>query len=306
MKQTPAKSVVCFGEVLWDILPSGPLPGGAPMNVSYHLIKLGSIPALITKIGHDDNGKNLVNLMSANGIATEYVDVDYDHPTGVVYAKLNHDLEVTYDFQTPCAWDFIEWKDEYVPLLESSDFFVYGSLASRNKTSLDTLSQLLEIARTKVLDINLRPPHFKRSLVEHLLGHADILKMNLTELELITGWFSNFQSISDRIQLVQDRFHIQIVIVTMGGNGAVVSDNGKEFMHPGFKVIVSDTIGSGDAFLAGFLSVMQQQESVQAALNYASAVGAYVATQQGGCPAYDLNCIDSLINSNSSQPTTLI
>jgi fructokinase len=296
MKQTIDKQVVCFGEVLWDILPSGPLPGGAPMNVSYHLVKLGCIPALITKIGHDENGKNLVNILSANGITTEYVDVDYEHATGVVYAKLNHDLEVTYDFLTPCAWDFIEWKDEFVPILESSEFFVYGSLSSRNRTSRDTLSQLLEIARTKVLDINLRPPHFKRALVEHLLGHADILKMNLTELELITGWFSSFQSMTDRIRVVQDRFQIQIVIVTMGENGAVVFDKGKEFKHPGFKVIVSDTIGSGDAFLAGFLSMMQQQQSVQSALNYASAVGAFVATQQGGCPTYDLTSIDSLIN----------
>jgi fructokinase len=299
------KQVVCFGEVLWDILPSGALPGGAPMNVCYHLNKLGSKATLITKIGHDDHGKKLVNIMSANGISTEYVDVDYEHTTGLVYAKLNHDLEVSYEFANPCAWDFIEWKDDYVSLLETSDYFVYGSLASRNKTSRNSLFQLLELAKTKVLDINFRPPHFQRSLVEELLSQADILKMNLAELELVTGWFSSFQTVSDRISLLQDRFKIQTLVVTMGANGALVNHQGTEYRHPGYQITVSDTIGSGDAFLAGFINRIQHQDSIQVALDFASAIGAYVATQSGGCPQYDLQSIEALINSTSSEPIML-
>ena len=299
MKQALTKQVVCFGEVIWDILPSGELPGGAPMNVTYHLNKLGSHASLITRIGHDDHGKRLVDLMSATGIPTEYVDVDYDNPTGLVYAMVNQDHEVTYDFVTPCAWDFIEWKDDYVPLLDAADFFVYGSLAARSKTSRDTLSQLFELAKTKVFDINLRPPHFQKSIVEYFLGHADILKMNLSELELISGWFSQFQSIRHRLRLIQDRFKIPTVIVTMGANGALVNDCGTDYLHPGFRVQVADTIGSGDSFLAGFLHMMQQQDSIQEALDYASIIGAFVATQHGGCPDYDPGKINSLIHSDS-------
>src|ERR1051325_5371876 len=147
METSPQPAVVCFGEVLWDILPSGPLPGGAPMNVAYHLKKLGNNPALITKIGIDDYGKKLVNILAESGVTTEYFQVDYEHPTGLVYANVNNHHEVVYDIVYPVAWDFIQWNDEFNKLLGQADFFVYGSLTSRNTESRDTLYQLLEIAK---------------------------------------------------------------------------------------------------------------------------------------------------------------
>jgi fructokinase len=289
--------VVCFGEVLWDILPSGPLPGGAPMNVAYHLKKLGTHPAMITKIGLDDYGKELLNIFSKSGITTEYFYVDHQHATGIVYAHPNEYNEVAYDIVFPSAWDFIEWKEEFIHLLQPSDFFVYGSLAGRNNTSFDTLAQLLEIANTKVLDINLRPPYYHRMQVEHLLQKANILKMNLAELELISGWFSQFKSVEDRIKLVQDRFKMDIVLVTMGGDGALANDKGAIYRHKGFKVMVADTIGSGDSFLAGFLHQLLNGASVETALTFASAMGAFIATQPGACPQYEVTQIKELIGS---------
>ena len=297
--------VICFGEVLWDILPSGALPGGAPLNVAYHLKKLGIDPAVISRIGLDDYGKRLINLLSEFGVSTEYFDVDYDHPTGLVYANLNDQHEVAYDIAYPSAWDFIEWKDEYVQLTENAKYFVYGSLTSRNKTSRNTLEQLLEIAKTKVLDINLRPPHFHRAQVEFLLENADILKMNIAELELITGWFSEFATTEDRIKLIQDRFKINTVIITMGAEGAIVNDQGKLLRHPGFRVTVADTIGSGDSFLSGFLYQLLRGSSLEDALLFASGIGAFIATQAGACPDYEISQITSLVNSNSFKPATL-
>ncbi|HKH63219.1 MAG TPA: carbohydrate kinase [Flavitalea sp.] len=289
--------VICFGEVLWDILPSGSLAGGAPLNVAYHLKKLGINPALISKIGLDDYGKQLINILSECGVSTEYFDVDYEHPTGLVYANLNDQHEVAYDIAYPSAWDFIEWKDEYIPLLEDAKYFVYGSLTSRNKTSRDTLEQLLEIAKTKVLDINLRPPHFSRTQVEFLLQKADILKMNIAELELITGWFTQFTSTEDRIKLIQDRFKIDTVIVTMGANGAIVNAKEKLYRHSGFTVTVADTIGSGDSFLSGFLYQLLIGSTVKDALDFSSAIGAFIATQAGACPDYEISQITNLVTS---------
>src|SRR5688572_15919459 len=143
--QTPPSpfQVVCFGEVLWDILPSGPLPGGAPMNVAYHLNKLGTTPALVTKIGLDNYGEKLVDLLAASGVSTEFFYVDYNHPTGLVYANVNDHHEVAYDIIYPSAWDFIEWKDELEQLVNSASYFIYGSLTSRNKDSRDTLHRML-------------------------------------------------------------------------------------------------------------------------------------------------------------------
>ena len=300
MEPSSQYPVVCFGEVLWDILPSGAVPGGAPMNVAYHLKKLGTSAALITKIGADDYGQKLVTNLEANDVVTEYVDVDYTYPTGLVYANLNDHNEVVYDIVHPAAWDYIEWKNEYAALVQQASFFVYGSLTSRSSVSRDTLVQLLANAKTRVLDINLRPPHFHRSQVEFLLQQADILKMNIAELELITGWFSEFKKTEDRIRLIQDQFGIATIIVTMGGDGALVSRNNTIYRHPGFQVSVVDTIGSGDAFLAGFLHQLLKGAAMEEALSFASAVGALIATKSGACPDYDPTAIDALLSSDKT------
>lgn len=292
--------VVCFGEVLWDLLPNKALPGGAPANVAYHVKKMGCQPALITKIGLDEYGKSLVNLLSEAGVCTEYIDVDYEQPTGLVYARPNANHEVSYDIVNPSAWDFIGWKDEYQNLVKAAGYFVYGSLSSRNRVSRNTLYQLLEIANTKVLDINLRTPHFNRTAIEALLGKADILKMNLDELELVTGWFSHYKDARERIEILQQRFRISTIIVTMGGDGALVNHEWKFYRQPGFAVPVSDTIGSGDSFLAAFLSQTIKGQPVEKALEFASATGAFIATQQGACPAYEISKIEELIATASA------
>lgn len=160
---------------------------------------------------------------------------------------------------------------------------------------------LLEVARTKVLDINLRPPHFRRLDIEYLLAKADILKMNHSELELITGWFSDFKTPEDRIHLLQDRFQVETIIITMGGEGALMSHEGKIYRHSGFKVSVADTIGSGDSFLAGFLHQMLKGVSCSEALAFACGMGALIATKHGACPRYELTEIKALI---AAQQTT--
>jgi fructokinase len=300
MEQPSQQQVVCFGEVLWDLLPTKALPGGAPMNVAYHLKKLGAEPVLLSKIGTDDYGKGLVDMLAENGLTTDFLQVDYTYPTGLVYAKPNEHNEVVYDIVFPSAWDFIEWQDDFPSIMRDAGFFVYGSLTSRNKVSRNTLYRLLEEPGTKVLDINLRPPHFNRIDVEYLLEHADILKMNIAELELITGWFSEFTTTEDRIKLIRDRFHIDTIIITMGGDGALVNDRGTVYRHEGLKVSVADTIGSGDSFLAGFLHQLLNGASTETALHFASGIGAFIATQHGACPDYQLSQITDLIQSASA------
>ncbi len=287
--------VVCFGEVLWDILPSGAVPGGAPMNVAYHLHKQQKNPALITRIGLDDKGKELINIFSDHGVCTDFFQVDYEHETGKVYAEPNEHNEVVYDIVMPVAWDFIAWEDGFSDLVSNARFFVFGSLAARNKQSKKTLLKLLEQAKSKVLDINLRAPHFNRRIVEELLTHADFLKINLAELELITGWFSEYTSIEDRIKSITDKFHISNIVVTMGGDGALLYLNGNAYRHNGYQVEVVDTVGSGDAFLAGLLSKLLDNTSPVEALDFASGLGAFIATQRGACPPYNIHDIENLI-----------
>lgn len=299
MEKVNHHKAICFGEVLWDILPSGAVPGGAPMNVTYHLHKQDKNPALITRIGIDEKGKELLNIFSNHGVCTDYFQSDKEHETGKVYAKPNEHNEVVYDIVMPVAWDFIEWNDEYAALVSNADYFVFGSLAARSKQSKKTLLRLLEGAKNKVLDINLRPPHFDKGIVEELLFKANFLKLNLAELELITSWLADYNTIDDKVKFISEKFSIATIVVTMGGDGALLHINGKPYEHKGFEVKVTDTVGSGDAFLAGLLSKLMENEKPQNALEFANALGAFIATKTGACPQYEKEEVISLIKGNA-------
>jgi len=258
------------------------------MNVAYHLHKLDRHPALITRIGIDEKGHQLINFFSGAGLYTDYFQVDTEYETGKVYARLNEYNEAMYDIVQPVAWDFIQWEDGLAELSGSARFFVYGSLAARNRVSRDTLFRCLEAARHKVLDINLRAPHFSKKTVEELISRADLLKLNVAELELITGWFSSYRGIEDRVRFVAERFGLSGVAVTLGSEGGLLYMGGEFFRHGGIQVDVVDTVGCGDAFLAGLLSRLTEDADPADALGYACRLGAFIATQRGACPVYEL------------------
>jgi fructokinase len=295
--------MVCFGEILWDVLPTGAVPGGAPMNVAYHLKKLGINPALITRVGLDDEGKKLIQLMERNEISTDFFQMDFELFTGKVNAKVELNHEVMYEIVKPVAWDNIQWDDSFETLLFNARYFVFGSLIARSEKSRDTLYKLLEIAKYKVLDINLRSPHYTRKIIEKLLDNVTLLKLNLAELELITGWFTDFKNEIDRIRILQDKFHIPNILVTKGSNGSLLIAEDLTFEHPGFRVEVEDTIGSGDASLAALIIKLMQGEHPAKALEFSSALGALNATYSGGCPNYNPEEITYLIKSKSIQST---
>ena len=287
--------VVCFGEVLWDILPHGSVPGGAPMNVAYHLHKQGNNPAIITRIGSDERGMELLGIFSDLGLCTDFFQQDTELETGKVFAEPNQQNEVVYDIVKPVAWDFIRHEAQLDCLVQQAEYFVFGSLAARNPVSADTLFRLIEMAKYKVLDINLRPPHYNRRQIEQLLSHADLLKLNLAELELISGWFSPYSHINDRIKSVKEKFNIRVLVVTLGEKGANLSRDDKQIQHNGIKVQVEDTVGSGDAFLAGVLSKFLEKRTDQEALEFACGLGALIATKRGACPSYENIELENLI-----------
>lgn len=280
-------NVICFGEVLWDILPSGAAPGGAPVNVAYHLQKQGVSTAVITRVGKDKEGKELQQVFAEKGVDTSWFQYDDRYETGKVYAKLlsNHDVE--YDIIQPVAWDHIAWDERFDPLLRRTSFFVYGSLAARNDVSRNTLLKLLDIPCKKVFDVNLRSGFYTRELITELLGKADFVKMNLSELDLITGWYKELNSIEDRLRFFCEQFNSKQAVVTMGSDGAVFFNDGDIIRQKGLMVNVKDTVGSGDAFLAGLLSQLICNVRAEEALRFANQLGAFVATQHGPCPEYD-------------------
>ncbi len=286
--------VICFGEILWDVLPQSAVPCGAPMNVAYHLNKLGKSPALITRIGFDDKGKELINLLSGYGISTDFFQVDYHTQTGVVYARLKSNNEVVYDIVKPAAWDYIQWEADFETLIGNASYFVFGSLIARNAQSKNILFQCMEIAKTKVLDINIRSSFLDQKLIEELLKKTDVLKMNIAELHLVSNWYKDYKSDLERVRALKDRFNINSIIVTKGGDGALLHLDETFYSHPGYTVKVVDASGSGDAFLAAIISKLIDRAPPVEALDFANRLGAYVATSKGSCPDYTLSILDRI------------
>lgn len=293
------RNVVCFGEILWDNLPSGRKPGGAPMNVAYHLKKLGVNSTLISRVGDDDNGIELLDFIKGKGLTVEYCQKDAKAPTSTVEVQIGKDHEVRYDIVTKVAWDYIELESRLFDLVANADAFVFGSLAARNSVSYMTLHTLLEKAAYKVFDVNLREPHYDKNSISQLLRKTDLLKLNIHELNLISSWFCSVCKTEwERIKVLQDQFGVEEIVVTKGGEGASYYTKNAQCNYPAYKVEVQDTVGSGDSFIAAFLSQKLTGDSIEGILNYASALGAYVTTHSGACPDYNKLDLDKFIWKN--------
>lgn len=291
----PTSNIVCFGEILWDLLPSGKVAGGAPMNVAFHANQLGIAAQMISKIGKDDLGKDLIDFLNQKGVDTTLVQTDDTYPTGTVKVTLDAKGSPSYEIVAPVAWDFIHANTANKTAVQSADAFVFGSLAARNETSRNTLLELLKLAKLKVFDVNLRSPFYTKPLLTQLLHQADIVKMNDEELEIIGSWLDIYETKAKTALQVKNHFNWQQLIVTRGAHGAWFFNKDGMMSSQGITIQVQDTIGSGDSFLAAFLSKFLQGEVPEKCLQFASATGAYVATKKGGTPEFSEAQIWNLI-----------
>ncbi len=298
MKNTD-KTIIAYGEMLWDVLPNGRQPGGGPMNVAVHLNNFGIPTFLISKIGNDNLGEELLAFLKQKNVPVKFVQKGETHLTGVVKANITDAKEVIYKIVQPVAWDYIQYRSEMEELVSRADIFVYGSLITRQEPSRNTLYTLLEKASYKVFDVNLRPPHYNQERVNHLLEAADMVKMNHHELHEITGWHTDVEDAQKQMRFLANHFALQSVCVSLGEKGAWLLEAGQFYHQPAFKVAVKDTIGSGDAFLAALLNKKIEGENPQECLKYACAVGAYVATQEGATPAINAEIIEDFIQTSA-------
>jgi len=278
------KNIVCFGEVLWDLLPSGKIAGGAPMNVAVHASQLGLNAIMISAVGNDELGEGITSFLLSRGLSIENIQKN-EYQTGIVEVTLDAKGSPSYSIIEPVAWDFIRLTDTAKSTIQVADALVFGSLALRNEISKLKLLQLQIDSKLKILDLNLRKPFYSPKLTDELLRVADIVKVNDEELEMICTWFGSFGNQIDNASFLKARFKLKGILVTRGANGAFfIDENNKLSEHQGFNVIVNDTIGSGDSFLAAFITKWLSGETPGEALKYACAVGAFVATQKGATP----------------------
>ncbi len=283
-------AVVCFGEMLWDELPGGRQPGGAPLNVAAHLHQLGQPAELISRVGADAAGAGLLNFLVGRGLSGAFVQTDTAQPTGLARADVRDPQAVSYDLVRPAAWDFIAPVPVLRLLVRLADALVFGSLAARDPASRATLLGLLPEARWRVFDVNLRPPHYTRETVGLLLSQSDLVKMNEAELAEILAWHAptQYQAPPDETALpaLAARYGLAAVCVTRGAAGDWYWVGGQLHRSAGSRVAVRDTIGSGDAFLAALLTGWLGGRPPAECLALADAAGALVATRVGATPCF--------------------
>ncbi|MCM4155456.1 carbohydrate kinase [Gramella sp. AN32] len=285
--------ITCFGEVLWDHLPTGKRIGGAPLNVALRLQSLGVSTTMISSVGNDDNGHEIGEYLDKAGIKC-LIQIDKKLPTGSVSVYLDKNGEAQYEIKEPSAWMNILKNKKIKNNIAECDVFIFGSLICRGAQSNKTLESILELAKYKVFDVNLRTPKIPIPLLEKLMKKADFLKFNETEIFTISmelGFKSS--SVARCIEFISTNTGTKEICVTRGSKGVIFYTNGEYFHNSGFNVKVKDTVGAGDSFLASLVKGLHSGKTPHIALDLACAMGSLVASKEGAnCKVEEMEVID--------------
>ena len=293
------KTIICFGEVLWDVLPAGRKLGGAPLNVALRAQSWGNKTKMISSLGKDRNGEELAEKIKSHGGSLEHIQVNETYATSEVLVELDDKGSASYEIKMPCAWDNISLMERDMDAVEASDAFIYGSLAARSSTSRATLYGLLEKARYKVFDVNLRPPHYSHERIIGLMKAADFVKFNDDELyEICSHLEFNDKALEACIRVMAEQTETSQICVTLGKDGSVLFYNNEFYYNKGYRIVVADTVGAGDSFLASIISQLLNGNHPQEAIDFACAVGSIVASKNGANPVVSAAEITDMIGTH--------
>ncbi len=282
-------TVVCFGEVLWDCLPRGLFLGGAPVNGAYHLAQQGLNVLPVTAVGADFLGDEARRRIEAWGVDARFVQRCADRPTGTVSATVDAKGVATYEIVRNVAWDRIEAPEGLKRLRPEPRAIVFGTLALRGAFNRRTLKALWETwpDAMRVVDLNFRPPFDTPAVVRLVLREADIVKLNEDELGRWLGETVRTERAMERAaRRLAEKHKLSRVCVTAGDKGAGLLWDDRWDWEPARSVNVRDTVGAGDAFLAGLLGAVLRGENAREALRRACRLGEWVASQDGATPEY--------------------
>lgn len=285
LKGSPMKKTVfAIGEVLWDLLPDQTLLGGAPFNFTYRIHSLGNNARMISRVGMDDLGRKALEAVRELALATEFIQMDSDHPTGRVRVFFDANHNPDYEIIPDVAYDFMQCDSDLLNQVATADCFCFGTLAQRSRASREAVRVLLEKSSgLKFLDINLRKRCYNQESLIYSLSQADILKLNGDEARQLTTLFRySSRSIVDFCRRIIDDWALQYCVVTLDERGAfAASSKGQTVYEPGYQVCLRDSLGAGDAFSAGFVHQLLHGGSLEKAVQFGNVLGAIVATQDG-------------------------
>ena len=278
------KTIVAVGEALWDVFPDGRRPGGAPCNVAFHAARLGDRGVIVTRVGEDAAGDELVAFLGERGVDTDHVQRDGTRPTGTALVTIE-DSEPQYAITEAVAWDYIAAEDDARALMRTADAICVGSLAQRSEASRAAIQQLLSDARGQALivfDVNLRPPFIDAKVIDATFRVADVVKISESEV-------ARLSTLLDRPSLIGwllESVGVQAVWVTRGAGGASITTLQGTVSTLGMEIDTStgDAVGAGDAFTAAMAHQLVRDATPQETLQAANRYAALVATKKGAMP----------------------
>ena len=291
--------MIGLGEVLWDILPSGRVLGGAPANFAYMTNVLGDQGIVASRVGRDDFGREACKVMQQLGLTIKYVQQDNDQETGTAVVTIGSDGQPTFLITEPVAWDFLQWSPDWEELSVRADVICFGSLAQRSPMSASTIEHFLNNgSRTslRICDVNLRQSFYDKEVLRRSFQHADIVKLNEEELVRVASLLGlgdgGEQALAKRLLT---EFDLRLVCITRGDRGSVLVSQTETVEHAGFRVKVEDAVGAGDAFTACLAHHYWRGCSLEETSEAANRFAAWVATQRGATPPITPNQLQNIL-----------
>ena len=279
--------MVGLGEILWDVLPDGKQLGGAPANFAYHAQALGGQGVVVSCIGNDELGKEILSSLDELQLQRQYVSVDNSHPTGTVTVKLDEDGKPDYIIHENVAWDFIPFNSSLSVLAAQTAAVCFGSLCQRSPVSRKTIRSFLAATGAdciRVLDINLRQSYFNREIINTMLELSNVLKLNDEELAVVANLLGITGSETDILSQLAERYALRLIALTRGASGSRLYAQGEDSNHQGFPAQIADTVGAGDSFTAAMTLELLNGKNLDTINKYANRVASFVCSQSGATP----------------------
>lgn len=280
--------VVGMGEALWDMLPEGKKIGGAPANFAYHVSQFGLPSCVVSAVGDDSLGREIIENFNSKGLNRLIAEVPY--PTGTVLVEVDQAGVPQYEIKENVAWDNIPYTPQLESLAGRTRAVCFGSLAQRNVVSRNTINRFLDAMPHNddnliVFDVNLRQGFYNREILSDSMTKCNILKINDEELVTVSRMFGYPGiDLQETCRIILDKYNLEILILTCGINGSYVFTPGNVSFRPTPKVEVADTVGAGDSFTAAFIASILKGKTVPEAHSIAVRTSAYVCTKQGAMP----------------------
>jgi fructokinase len=286
-----AFTIIGLGEVLWDMLPTGRQMGGAPANFACLARALGADVSLISRVGNDDLGREILDSLRRARVNVQAVGIDTELPTGTVSVEVSNDGQPKFTINAPSAWDRIDANDVCLRLAEKCDAICFGSLGQRSEASRNAVMKILDRVpdrALRILDVNLRPPFVDSRVIQTSLLRANVLKLNEHELPVLAGMLGlTAPSAPGQLAELGSRFGLRLIALTRGSAGSVLWSPGQVSENPGAKVAVVDSVGAGDAFTAAMAHAYLLGWKLDRINQFAGNVAAFVCSHAGATTDFD-------------------